>query len=115
MSSLALAVPIVPGKTEVWKRLIAEVTGPRRADTDGFHARLGVDKVNWYLQQTPLGDLFVLHMEGQDPAGAFVSWAQSEHPYDVWFKKQLEPLYGIDFNQPPPGPLPEMVYEYRKA
>src|SRR5579859_1183069 len=59
MASLALATPILPGQTEAWKRLIAEVTGPRRMETDDFHRRLGFTKTDWYLQQTPNGDIFI--------------------------------------------------------
>src|SRR5579859_5441754 len=112
MASLALATPILPGKTEEWKRLIAEVTGPRRKETDDFHKRFGFTRTNWYFQQTPNGDIFILYAEAENPAQSFQQWAMSQHPYDAWFKQQLIPLYGIDFNQPPPGPLPETVYEY---
>jgi hypothetical protein len=33
MASFALALPILPGKTEEWRRFIVEVTGPRRSET----------------------------------------------------------------------------------
>ena len=50
MSSLAVALPILPGKTPAWQRLIGEVTTNRRAELDGFHRRLGLARVNWYLR-----------------------------------------------------------------
>ena len=112
MASLALDTPILPGQTEAWKQLIAEVTGPRRQATDDFHHRFGFTRTHWYFQRTPNGDMFILSMEASDPAKSFQAWAMSQHSYDLWFKQQLLPLYGIDFNQPPAGPLPEMVYEY---
>jgi hypothetical protein len=113
MSSLAVALPILPGKTPEWRRLIEEVTKARRAEVDSFHRRFGFTRANWYLNQTPGGDIVIVALEGPDAAGGFQQWAMSTHPFDTWFKQQLGALYGIDFNRPPAGPAPEMVYEYR--
>ena len=113
MSSLAVALPILPGKTPAWQRLIGEVTTNRRAELDGFHRRLGLARVNWYLNQTPGGDIAIVVLEGPDAAAAFGQWGMSQDPFDLWFKREVGALYGIDFNQPPTGPAPEMVYEYR--
>ena len=113
MSSMAVALPILPGKTSEWQRLIGEVTTARRSEVDEFHRRFGFTRANWYLNQTPGGDLAIVVLEAPDAAAAFGQWAQSSHPFDQWFKQQLGPLYGIDFNQPPAGPAPEMVYEYK--
>jgi hypothetical protein len=115
MSSMAVALPILPGKSEAWQNLIAEMAGPRRPENDEFHQRLGLTRANWYLQQTPQGDMAIVHLEGEDAAGSFQKWAESDHPFDVWFKQQVGPLYGIDFNQPPAGPPSQMVYEYRAS
>jgi len=30
MSAIATSLPILPGKTEEWKRVVQEATGPRR-------------------------------------------------------------------------------------
>ncbi len=112
MTALAMALPILPGKTEAWLRFIQEVTTERRAETDEFHQRFGLSRTSWFLQQTPQGDMFILYIEGEDPAAAFAAWAQSDHPYDQWFKEQAGSYYGVDLNAPPPGPPPEMLYEY---
>jgi hypothetical protein len=115
MASIAVALPILPGKTEEWKRLAAELTGPRRPENDDFHKRIGVARTNWYLQQTPHGDIAIVFLEADDPLGVFRQWAESQHPFDLWFKAQEGALYGLDLNQPLPGPGPQMVYEYRAA
>jgi hypothetical protein len=113
MSSVAVALPILPGKTPDWLRLIDEVTVKRRDEIDAFHRRFGLTHVHWYLNQTPGGDLAIVVLEGPDAAGTFQQWGASQDPFDLWFKREVGALYGIDFNQPPAGPAPKMVYEYR--
>lgn len=113
MAAFALVLPILPGKTEEWRHVLAEVTGPHRSETEEIHRRFDLTKASWFLQQTPQGDLVIIYLEGDNPAESFQKWALSDHPYDLWFKQQVGPLYGIDFNQPLPGPPSEHVFEFR--
>ena len=113
MTSFAVAVPILPGKTEEWRRFIAEVTGPRRSETEEYHRRFGFTKANWFLQQTPRGDIAIIYVEGNDPEYSFQKWRESDHLYDLWFKQQLGPFYGLDFNQPFPGTPPKQLFEWQ--
>src|SRR5690348_13304458 len=55
MSSMAVALPILPGKTAEWQKLIGDLTSQRRGELDGFHRRFGFTRANWYLNQTPGG------------------------------------------------------------
>jgi len=113
MSSIAVALPILPGKTAEWQRFIGDLTTQRRDEVDAFHRRFGLSRANWYLNQTPGGDLAIVVLEGPDAAASFGQWALSEDPFDLWFKREVGALYGLDLNQPPAGPAPQMVYEYR--
>jgi len=115
MSSVAVALPILPGQTPAWQRLIGDLVSNRCAEVDGFHRRFGLSRANWYLNQTPGGDVAIVVLEGPNALEAFNQWGQSQDPFDLWFKREVGALYGIDFNQPPTGPAPEMVYEYRAA
>jgi hypothetical protein len=112
MSSVAVALPILPGKTEEWKRVIQEATGPRRAETDEMHRRLNIHTARWFLQPTPNGDVAIVYLEGPGAPDVFAKWGMSQHPFDVWFKQSIGATYGVDFNAPPPGPGPETVYEF---
>ena len=114
MSAIATALPILPGKTEEWKRVVQEATGPRRAELDEMHRRLGVRSANWFLQPTPDGAIGIVYLEGEGATEAFAKWGQSRHPFDVWFKQGIGATYGIDFNAPPPGPAPQIMYEFHR-
>ena len=113
MSTFAIALPIQPGKSEEWRRVVQELSTSKRRETDDMHKRLGVKKADWFIQQTPVGDLALVVLEGEDAGAKFAAWGGSQHPFDLWMKGALGPLYGIDFNQTPAGPLPSGVYEYR--
>ena len=113
MTTVAMALPILPGKTEEWRRIVQEATGPRRSEIDDKHSRLNVRSANWFLEPTPNGDVAIVVLEGEGAAEAFPKWGQSRHPFDVWFKEKIGPTYGINFDEPPPGPPPALMYEYR--
>jgi hypothetical protein len=109
--SVAVAIPLVPGKTEVHKAMAEEVKGSRREAFDGFHARAGVTE-DWWIEPTPNGDLVLLYLESDDLAGAMAHLAQSQEETEVWFKKTLLETEGIDWGAPPP-PLPELLFDWR--
>jgi hypothetical protein len=110
MSTLALALPCLPGGADKLRQLAEQCRGPRHEEFAGFHQRAGLDIERWYLQQTPQGELFVLYLDG-DPLGAIGMLAASDHPFDVWFREQAKQIHGIDFSQPLPAPPPEVVFE----
>jgi hypothetical protein len=112
MATVAIAFPILPGRTEEGRQFAGEVGGPRRAEMAEALRRIGVRAEQWYLQPTPMGDLMIVYMDAEDPTRAFRDWAASDHPFDRWFKQKAGAICGLDFNQPLPQ-LPEMLFDWR--
>ena len=110
MATLAIALPCLPGGADKLRSLARECSGPRRAEFDDFHRRVGLSGERWYLQQTPQGELLILALEG-DPGGALAKLAASGHPFDVWFRGAVKEVHGVDLAQPLPGPPPDLVLE----
>ena len=110
MAMLAVAVPVLPGKTEQWRRFIGELTGQHKGAMDTLRRRLGV-RERTFFQPSPRGDLVLVTLEGDDPAAAFAQFAADPHPSVQWFVQQVKEIHGLDLAQPPPGPLPELVYD----
>jgi hypothetical protein len=106
---LALASQVLPGKTDALRQLIADLTGPRKAEFQDAHRRFGAVKQNVYLEHTPQGDLTVYYEESADPVANLQKFGQSQDPFDVWWKERLLDVTGIDYSQPFPGPLPELI------
>jgi hypothetical protein len=106
----AMAFPIPPGKTEEWKKFIAELTGPRKADYVASRKRLGA-RERTFLQQTPMGDMVIVTLEGENPEKSFAEFGMGNDEFTQWFLGRVSSIHGVDLRQPPPGPLPQMVID----
>jgi hypothetical protein len=87
MASLAIALPILPGKTEQWKHYCQEMTGPRRSEYEASRKRVGITREVAFLEQTPQGDMVVVYIEAQDVQRAITGPGMSQEPFDVWFRE----------------------------
>lgn len=108
MALLATVFPILPGKTTEWRAFVAELTGPRSGDFAESRRRAGV-RERTFLQSTPMGDMVIVTLEGDDPAGAFQKMIEQDDEFSRWFLEQAGKMHGVDLTQPLPGPLPELV------
>ena len=115
MASLAMAFPILPGKTEQWKHFTQEMAGPRHSEYEASRKRLGETREAAYLQHTPQGDMAVIYAEAQDVQRVFEGFGMSQEPFDVWFREQVKEIHGVDLSQPLPGPLPEAFTDWRAS
>lgn len=115
MDHLGFALPILPGKGTAARAFQRELAGARRAEYAHSARALGIVKELWFLQETPNGDLFVVYLESPDLHRALDRFAASRSAFDVWFRRQLATVTGIDLGTPPPGPLSELVSRYEAA
>jgi LmbE family N-acetylglucosaminyl deacetylase len=109
MALMAVAFPIAPGKTADWRKFIGELNGARRGEFVASRKIMGV-RERTFLQPTPMGDMVLVTLEGDNPAEAFGRFVNSTDPFTVWFLAQAKELHGIDLRQPA-GPMPELVID----
>ena len=111
MSNLvAMAIPILPGKTGDWKKFVAELNGNRFQDFVASRKRLKV-RERTFLQQTPAGDFVLVTLEGDNPQAAFADFSTGTDDFTKWFLSNVKTIHGMDLTQPPPGPMPELVID----
>ena len=115
MDHIGFALPILPGKGMAARAFQRELAGARQAEYADSERALGVVKELWFVQETPNGDLFVAYLESPDGKRALDRFAASRAAFDVWFKRQLANVTGVDLSLPPPGPLSELVSRYEAA
>jgi hypothetical protein len=108
MALMAAAFPIPPGKTEDWKRFVAELNGSRKGEFTKARQADGV-RERTFLQPTPMGDLVIVTLEGDDPAAAFARFSASSDPFAVWFREQVKDVHGLDLAAIASGPMPMLV------
>ena len=110
MTMIAMALPILPDKQEQWRSFVSELQGPRREQFDASRRQMGV-RERTFMQQTPMGNLVIVTLEGDDPMGAFARFAQGQDEFTQWFLQQVKEVHGVDLSQPPAGPLPELLMD----
>src|SRR5436305_9902101 len=107
MASLAMAFPILPGKTEQWKHFCQEMAGPRRSEYEASNKRIGATRAALYLQQTPQGDIVVVYQEAADMQHFFEAMVSSKGPYFICSGDKGKEVNGVNFSNPLPVSLPD--------
>jgi hypothetical protein len=113
MPLIVRAFPVLPGKEEDIRKLAAEMAGPRREEAREFYRTFGVVRESWHYQETPHGPLVigVTEVEDIDPSARAQGYAESNQPFDRWFKDQVRNLTGVDPDLQPLGPPSEVIFD----
>ncbi len=113
MECLTWFAPILPGKLETWKALVAEVKGARAEDWRRSRERMGMTREVASLMQTPDGDFLCVYHEAENLAYAYRVLATSDDSFDVWFREQIMEIHGLT-PEMLQGPLPaQLVFDYK--
>jgi hypothetical protein len=99
---MAVAFPILPGKTEEWRSLMEELNGSRREQFAESRRRAGVHE-RTFLQPTPMGDLVIVTLEGDDPEHAFGRMIGADDEFTKWFLERVQAGHGVDLAVPLTG------------
>ena len=105
MALNAVVFPILPGKTDEWRKFIDELNGSRHADFVASRARAGVQE-RTFLQPTPMGDLVIVTLEGEDPERSFGQMMHATDAFTLWFLERVKAIHGVDLTAPMPGGSP---------
>lgn len=105
-----MVFPVLSGKTEQWKTFTTDLKGKYLQGFKDSHKSLGIHE-RTFLQSTPMGDLVIVTLEGENPVESFAKFGQGTDEFTKWFVEQIKEIHGIDLTQPPAGPLPELVID----
>lgn len=106
-----LVFPVVPGKREALVAFAQSLMNERRSEYEA--SQVSIHKESWFLQPTPMGDVCVVHFEAADPAAVFQGLAESEEPFDVWFRSQVLETTGVDLSKSV-GAIPERIFNWSR-
>jgi hypothetical protein len=112
---LAFAAPLAAGKADAGRKLIGEAFETRKQDLTESRLALRETREEVFLNMTPMGDIAVVYLEGDDPVRANREFAASQKPYDRWFKDQLKAIFPpyVDFDQPvPPN---QQIFDWQRG
>jgi hypothetical protein len=106
-----LVVPVLAGKEDDVRAFYEEVEA-RKEEFDRSEQRLGITKEVSWLAPVEGGNATVIYIESGDFEQAFSQFVQSQEEFDLWFKRRVLDVSGLDLNNPPEMALPELLSVY---
>lgn len=106
----AIAVPVVQGKEQEFEQFKNELRTDHFEEFKASRHRLGVRERTFY-QQTPMGGLVIVTLEGDNPAEAFRNFVFTRDAFTQWFAQKVKEIHGIDLASPPPVALSEIFID----
>jgi hypothetical protein len=111
MSNLfAICIPVVKGKEEALKSFLSDINGKNKSSFQDSRKKLGVRERTFH-QVTPMGEMVIVTLEGDNPADAFKKFAAADDEFTKWFTGKVKEIHGIDLSAPPQGPMPVMMVD----
>ena len=96
MSSIILTFPILEGKVEAWRRFCQELSDVHRKAYETSRLRLGITFERLALVETTYGATAINSLEAFDIDRTLSEMITSDLEFDIWYRKQVQELYGID-------------------
>ena len=103
ITAVAFVAPIMEGKSETWKKFLADAKGDRAEEWGQARAAAGLTRETVWHQAGPAGEFAVVYQEGPDLAPVMQRFAASETPIDKEFVAMLGDVHGMDPSQPMPS------------
>lgn len=112
-TSVIWTAPVLPGKSEGWRRFCQELLASRRQAYAVSRQRLGIQREAVWLVTTPQGELAVVYWEGSSLRRAWQEMLSSERPFDRWFRQQLEQFLALSEVQSLAQKRSERLYRWQ--
>ena len=108
MALFAIAIPVLPGKTEGLRAFTKELMSTHHEEFKKSRQDMKVHE-RTFFQSTPMGDIVIVTLEGNNPQEAMVKFGMATDDFTNWFVAQVKELHGVDLRQPLPGSMPELI------
>jgi len=107
------AFPVLSGKEDGLKRFIAGLQ-QRSEQTSQFYQRYGITRESWHIQRTAPGSVLIAVTQFDAPPGDDVvkAYAESQSPFEAWFKGEVEDFSGINLDFQPLGPASKCIFDW---
>ncbi|QIY60582.1 ester cyclase [Streptomyces sp. RPA4-2] len=89
-------LPLTGGAAEGWRRLQAELAGPRLHAYEASRRRAGILRESFDLRPLDGRDVLVHQIEARDPQAAARRLLTSADPFDHWLREQATAVLGTD-------------------
>jgi hypothetical protein len=100
MDQTCLVIPLQPGAREAARGWLRTLGGPRAGELARSERRLGIARQAWFISGAGQ-DLLIGLIDAKDFPRAMSLLGISMEPFDLWFKRSMEAITGLDLNDPP--------------
>lgn len=111
---VTLALPILPGKLETWRRFCQELSEGRRGQREALREKLGVVELNAYLLRAPASPVALLWLETEEPQCLLARMGSSQHPFLRWLRRKLREIHGLDLGRVDLKTKIELIVEWKQ-
>jgi len=109
MKPIAMAFPVLPGKTEEARKFIKSLRTEHAKDFDELEKKLKTTREAVFLQTSPRGDLLIDYYECANPEKAAETLAKLKDRFAMWMKAEVLEITGIDEEAMAREPMPEQL------
>lgn len=102
MERVCWVTPLLPGKLKAAREFYAEMEGPRREELALAERRLAITKEIVFLAELADGPALVFYMESESLDNSVSTSLASQDEFDLWYKRGLAEITGVDLGSPPP-------------
>ncbi len=113
MDKLVLVTPVLPEKSEAWRRFCQEIEGRRRAAYERSRRNLGIARETAWLVPTSHGTMAIIALAASDLAETWRQIGRSQRPFDRWFRRNILELHGLDLSQSVSHPSGETIFQWQ--
>lgn len=99
MQEHCVVLSLLPGRGESARDFMRQLAAGRRAEQERSERRVGIGGARWYLGQVAEGELLIGMIASGDLARALGLLSVSMDPHDLWFKRHLAAITGVDLNE----------------
>ncbi|PZF71219.1 hypothetical protein [Taibaiella soli] len=107
---VAMAVPVAPGKTELWESFMNELQSKYKQQFADSRKKFGV-RERTFIQKTPMGDLVLVTLEGEDPVKSFNDFTHGQDEFTKWFVEKVNEIHGMDIRVMNQEAMPTLVID----
>jgi len=108
---IIFAAPILPGRSEPWRRFLQEMMELRRPEYEQSRRRLGISGERAWIAETVNGAVAVVAVITAQPEQVLARLARSDLAVDCWYREQVLALQGFDLTKPLSRAAPELVLD----
>jgi hypothetical protein len=109
MKPVAMAFPVLPGKTEKARQFMKSLKTKHARDFAALEKRLKTTKEAVFLQTSPHGDMIIDYYECANPEKSAEAMAKLKDRFAMWMKSEISDITGIDINAIAKEPMPAQL------